>query len=128
MMKETIISLLIVLSLIAESYSSLRELRFQVCTVEELRSHVEQFCIRHGRDDLSNPELGPYGTINGADSDRALIEILSYAKVERTHLPVASDNWKVKRDYTSAKDFIDTCCIESCVIKPEYLAPHCSSI
>lgn len=125
MIKSVSVSMIIVLISI-HPVNSL-EFRYKVCTAEELRNYVESVCMRMGRDKNSVLSLSPYGTISSPDiGDRLLssqlIEILKASRKTRPHITI----WKRSQDMPSST--LNTCCQESCSIKPEDLVPHCTSI
>lgn len=132
---------MLVLSLFNQQVDSL-ELRYKVCTAEELRRSVEQVCMRLGRDANSLLSLGPYGSIasgidsGGLSSDAALLEIL---KMSRPYVPgrmrtqvkqLSQQLFKRSQESSGAQfcDYLDSCCNQSCVIDPEDLAPYCTTI
>jgi len=135
-----------------------QELRYKVCTAEELRRLVEQFCMRLGRE--SNVlSLSPYGSVgleaggggggSGEQSDLALVEILRASRrlasgrsgarsgrQEQPQLrPQPQSQHLFKRDHKSTSgraavvcDYLESCCQESCVISAEDLGPFCSTL
>lgn len=129
----------ILLSLLALEAKPL-ELRYQVCTVEELRRYLEQFCMRLGRDTNSFLSMSPYGSMSALEGspgqDSVLIDILRASRPLHGHS--GSRQWlskrqhHVKRDQEAASptlcDYLVSCCKESCVIDPEDLLPRCSSM
>lgn len=128
MIKKTLVSIILVLSLLYDHVNSL-EFRYKVCTAEELRNYVESVCMRMGRDTNSVLSLSPYGTISAIDgrglfgSEIALIGILRASRKTRPNMTI----FKRSQDMSSPLT-LDTCCQESCSIKAEDLVPHCTSI
>ena len=153
-MKFLVLACVVLISIVLNRQVESLELRYKVCTVEDLRRSVEQVCMRLGRDTNSLLSLGPYGSIassldNDAPlqvSEESLIEILKASKLygstrlrqgQQSRLPIKlasmQHNRKLfKRAQDSSTlqlcDYLDSCCNQSCVIDPEDLAPHCRTI
>lgn len=132
-------SLVLVLSSITRGVDSL-ELKYKVCTAEELRQSVEEFCMGHGtRDTNSFLSLSPYGSINAMGTPNyelngPLLDILKasrslssmrglYAKQHPRQLFKRTQD---SSDEPPLCDYIDSCCVEGCVINQEDLLPHCT--
>lgn len=115
-MIKTLVYIVLVLGIYLDSVNSL-ELKYKVCTAEELRNYVELVCMRMGRSSNTLLSLSPYGTIDVLDGSVAMLDIL-----KASHQ--SARNRKRSQDSPS----INTCCQETCSIKPEDLVPHCTSI
>lgn len=135
-----ILAIVLVLSL-SNRYVQSLELRYKVCTAEELRRSVEQFCMRLGRSTNSALSLSPYGSISAIEVaggrsdqtlDETLIEIIKASRIKSSRVRSLRAQRLVKRDQESKSmelcDYLSSCCNESCVINPMDLIPHCKSI
>lgn len=139
-----IILMVLMANLIGRHQVSGLELKYKVCTAEELRRSIEQFCMRLGRDGGSLLSLGPYGSVStkvvDVNSEGALLEVLRLSKPyarQRAGRMVGGKPRKLsqqlfKRDQdsfgTELCNYLDSCCNQSCVIDPEDLAPYCTAI
>lgn len=142
----TLVAIICYLAMIRSVKCEPFEIRYKVCTTEELRKSVEQVCIRlAARDGGSNVGVSPYGSIVPGDgselesldgvnlSDEALLDIL---KLSRPYLPRAKVGamprlppirlYKRSSDNCEMCEYLDSCCNHSCVINPRHLDLYCS--
>lgn len=129
------------------------EIRYKVCTTEELRKSVEQVCIRlAARGENSNLAISPYGVPMSMDSqpqagtdgmalDQAtlteadLLEILKFSRpyhrgrrVNMSPQPLRPKMiFKRGTETSELCEYLETCCNRSCVIDPKHLNLYCTA-
>jgi hypothetical protein len=122
-----------------------KEIRYKVCSAEELRQEIEHTCMRFAsRDGNSNLSLNPYGSslsssqLKNEDwikpSDADLIKFIQVSQT-RGRRQLANPRRLVSRKQLFKRslspsieelcDYIDSCCNRSCSINVEDLAPFC---
>lgn len=122
------------------------EIRYKVCSSEELSKSVKQVCMRlAARDGNSDLSISPYGSLSvefdgseGVDlaplSDSALLEILKLSRPyhrgrkyvmqqQVRHQPL----YKRSADNSNSElsEYLKACCNQSCLIDPKHLDLYC---
>ena len=138
MMRLILFALLVVLSITNQQSESL-ELRYKVCTVEELRHCLQQFCMRLGEREGTNSVqmLSPFGSVSNSQEVNYEVSAIDFQahvdEILKASRPLSSrirtHSVYMKRELSGDRaPSVDSCCQESCVIDPEDLASHCVSL
>lgn len=122
--------------------SSQFEMRYQVCTAEEMRQYMADFCMRmSARDTSSLLSVNPFGSIGNVDSeseqtegaDSRLIHVLRASTPITKYRRLLAETRTLrlhKRSLDEPKgdllQFLGRCCSETCLINAEQLLASCS--
>lgn len=126
--------LVVLFGLFVPGRSSQDMLRYKVCTAEELRRSVDQFCIRIAERQTGVGDSMPYGAPASLDISSELeshTELVEVIKASRSYARFRARQQDIhhKRDFevqgSRLCDYLNYCCNESCVISTKELAPYC---